>query len=301
MGEGLISAVIPAYNYGRYVTEAVDSVLAQTYPDIEVIVVDDGSTDDTRERLAPYEDRIRYIYQANKGLSAARNTGIRNARGKWVALLDADDVWHPRKTEVQLKATEALGDLGLIGSPKTFEMPEVLPPDPEIQRLEVRDFLTAAPFGPSAVLVRRDCFDEVGLFDESLTSIEDRDMWLRLAARYPAAVVKSPCWKYRHHDGQMSRRAARMYQNYRSVLEKFFRSQRSYKHLKGQAWGYLYYDASWSFLQESERRTALVYLLKSLYQWPWPLGHVHTTIRWPRVKLLLRAAIGDGVFRRLAS
>src|SRR5487761_1421423 len=100
----LVTAIIPAYNYGPLVVEAVESACAQTYPRMEVIVVDDGSTDDTQGRLRPYLDRIRYIRQENRGLSAARNTGIQAAQGEWNALLDADDVWHPQKTAVQIDA-----------------------------------------------------------------------------------------------------------------------------------------------------------------------------------------------------
>src|SRR5262245_47307538 len=106
----LVSVVIPSYNYGQFVGEAVESALLQTWRGgVEVIVVDDGSRDDTRRRLGPYMDRIRYIYQENRGLSGARNTGIRAARGEWIALLDADDRWHPEKTEIQLEAAERAG------------------------------------------------------------------------------------------------------------------------------------------------------------------------------------------------
>ena len=114
MNNELISVVIPTYNYGHFVTEAVDSVLAQTYRHYEVVVVDDGSTDDTRARLAPYGDRIRYIHQENQGLSAARNTGIRAARGGVIGLLDSDDKWHPRKLETQAAF------LRLTGPPQAF-------------------------------------------------------------------------------------------------------------------------------------------------------------------------------------
>src|SRR5690349_9691286 len=102
----LLSVVIPSFNYGRFLRETVESVLAQTYSPVEIIVVDDGSTDDTKERLARFEGRIRYIHKANAGLSAARNTGIKHARGDWIAFLDADDLWHRQKLEVQLRAAE---------------------------------------------------------------------------------------------------------------------------------------------------------------------------------------------------
>src|SRR5437016_10401011 len=107
MSEPLISAVIPSYNYGHFITDAIESALGQTYPHVEIIVVDDGSTDDTREQLAPYSERVCYIHQENGGLSAARNTGIRAAKGEWIALLDADDVWHPRKLELQMNCLAA--------------------------------------------------------------------------------------------------------------------------------------------------------------------------------------------------
>src|SRR5271156_2034659 len=102
MSRPAVSVIIPTYNYGRFVTEAVDSVLAQSYTDHEVIVVDDGSVDDTPERMQPYAERVRYLRQPNQGPSAARNNGIEAARGEYVAFLDADDLWHPRKLEAQL-------------------------------------------------------------------------------------------------------------------------------------------------------------------------------------------------------
>jgi glycosyltransferase involved in cell wall biosynthesis len=97
--DAAISVVIPTYNYARFVCEAVDSALSQSLRPQEVIVVDDGSTDDTSDRLRQFGDRIRYVFQQNGGLSKARNTGIREARGDWVAFLDSDDIWHPRKLE----------------------------------------------------------------------------------------------------------------------------------------------------------------------------------------------------------
>ena len=122
-----VSVVIPTYNYGHFVAEAVESALKQTYPNLEVIVVDDGSNDDTAERLRQFGNQIIYIYQQNKGLSSARNAGIRRATGEWVAFLDADDVWHAEKIAKQLAAVGGDHDIGLIGSPPAAVLPDKLP------------------------------------------------------------------------------------------------------------------------------------------------------------------------------
>jgi glycosyltransferase involved in cell wall biosynthesis len=199
MTSPVVSVVIPTYNYGRFVTAAVDSVLAQTRPADEIIVIDDGSTDDTRDRLAGCRDRITYVYQANQGLPAARNTGIRAARGDLIAFLDSDDLWHPRKLEAQLAVLAGTPALGLVAADSVADFrgewpavgdPAALPTRP----VTLRDILVRSRFGPSSVLARRACFDAVGLFDPDLRSAEDRDMWLRIAARFPTVKVESPLW-----------------------------------------------------------------------------------------------------------
>ena len=299
MSSELVSVVIPAYNYGHLVIGAVKSALAQTYRRIEIIVVDDGSTDDTAEKLAPYRDRIRYVYQENRGLSAARNAGIRLARGEWVALLDADDVWHPRKTEVQLNVIAGRDDVALVGSPKHYTpMPEDLP-DPVVRPLGVRQFLLSAPIGPSSALVRRTCFDEVGYFDEALGSIEDRDMWLRLASRHAAIQVDCPCWCYARHPGQMSQHAARMYHNYVRVLRKFFAEHPEAARERGMAFGYLYYDTAHCYRLEGNSRAALSFMCRSIARWPGALDDPGTRQHYMRCKFLavelMRALVPRGL------
>lgn len=185
-----VSIIIPAYNAGKYVKEAVDSALAQTYKDIEVIVVDDGSTDGTRKILEPYISggKIKYLRQANKGLSGARNMGIRNAKGEYIALLDADDAFSPEKIEKQvahLKANPAC-DVSYCGlyhfwdeePDKLFKLDykyysgkDVLP------NLLKRSFIA-----PVTVVFRRAVFDRYGFFSERIKQFaEDWELWLRLA------------------------------------------------------------------------------------------------------------------------
>jgi len=294
-----VSVVIPSYNYGHFVVAAVESALSQTYRHIEVIVVDDGSRDDTAQRLAPFEKRIRYVYQENKGLSAARNTGIRLATGEWIALLDADDVWHPQKTEHQLRVVSSWTDVGLIGSPPAAHLPNELPANPESTELTVREFLISSRIGPSGTLIRASCFEHVGLFDETLTSVEDRDMWLRIAARFRTIQVKSPCWWYRPHEGQMSRRASRMLANYTKVLTKFFLEHPDTDHLKRLALGYMYMDAAWAFLVEGDRPMALKLLSRSFYFRPWSLGDSEVR-QFLRARILVRLMFGTAIVEGLS-
>ena len=299
MDSGLVSTVIPTFNYGQYVGDAVKSALAQTYKNMEVIVVDDGSTDDTRQRLQPYMNRIRYVHQANRGLPAARNTGIRHARGQWVALLDADDLWHCQKTEVQLEAAAKIADVALIGSRAAEQLPLQLPRNPTVTHLSVREFLCSTPMGPSSVLIQRHCLESAGLFDEKMRSAEDRDMWLRLAARYPCAQVDSPCWWYRVHEGQMMRRSRVMYENYRAVLDKFFRRYPEHQELEDLAYCHLYLDACMSFGDDGQRWAAAGFLLRSWWRRPWLRCTPGGPGRWWRPKMLVRLAIGDRLCQTL--
>jgi glycosyltransferase involved in cell wall biosynthesis len=295
-----VSVIIPTYNYGHFVGDAVESALRQTWRGgAEVIVVDAGSRDDTRRRLEPYGDRIRYIYQQNRGLSAARNAGIRAARGEWVALLDADDRWHPEKTEVQLEAAERAGGYDFIGTPGTQEpMPERLRREVETRRLGVEDILQESPVTASSVIVRRHCFEHVGGFDESLRSVEDRDMWLRLIVHYPALQVKSPCWSYRTHPGQMSRNAGTMHESYQAVLKKFFRRHPQPWRIERVGWARHYLDSAVAYLEQGERDRARDLLLQSLTSWPLPLRREAST---PRLKLLVRSMVGEEWTSRLSA
>src|SRR5262249_10338718 len=155
--------------------------------------------------LARYGDRIRFIQQRNQGVSAARNHGVRVASGAWIAFLDADDVWHRDKTALQMHVVAERG-LDVCGSFLVTQLPEALPPAPRVRPPEVLDLLTDTPMIPSGTVVGRSCFETVGGFEEGLRTVEDRDLWLRLAARYRVAEVDSPCVFYRFHANQAHRR-----------------------------------------------------------------------------------------------
>ncbi|WP_437913998.1 glycosyltransferase [Sorangium sp. So ce302] len=287
--EPLVSVVIPTYNYGHFVVDAVESVLAQTYKRHEIIVVDDGSSDDTPGRLASYRDRIRYVRQQNQGVSAARNLGIGLASGEWVALLDADDVWHPQKLALQISVLNAHPDLSVIGGAgSSGALPPDLPEEPVVDRLSVVDFLTWTPMAQSSVMVRRRCFDRVGGFDAKLRYAEDREMWIRLAAAFSTARVKTPLYYYRAHPDQVSRNAMAMYQGLVLVLERFFEQNPRYRHIRPAAFAFLYRDATLAFICQDDRWTALSFLLRWFVSYPRALPHPDRDFSWERTKVFAR-------------
>jgi len=190
------SVVIPAYNAAGFVRRTIDSVLAQTFKDHEIIVIDDGSTDNTAETVKSYGDRIRYIYQDNAGGGAGRNTGIAAAQYDWIALLDHDDEWLPEKLQTQMDLLEKNPDLRWCGTnySKAFEDRRAVVTSVEVLRKALGDrdyfesFLTTSlkmrfSLAPSTVVTHKEIFEKVGGFERIHHA--DYDMWLRIAYRYP--------------------------------------------------------------------------------------------------------------------
>jgi glycosyltransferase involved in cell wall biosynthesis len=206
-----VSVVIPTYNAAELLPEAVESVLEQTYEDFEIIVVDDGSTDETPDVMGTYTEDVRYIRKENGGSASARNRGIREARGEYVAFLDADDRWRSTKLEVQMREHAANPALAWSYSEAHLvdhETGEVLFRKSQTRPRYGGDILRKLLRGnfvtPSTVLVERSVFDDVGTFDESsLHRIsEDWDLWLRIAARHPIRYIEEPLVEMRQHTGR---------------------------------------------------------------------------------------------------
>jgi len=196
-----VSVVIPAYNCARYMSQTLDSVFAQTHPPDEVIVVNDGSTDDLAGAIAQSHSGIIYVEQTNKGVSSARNAGVRRATGDWIAFLDGDDTWHPTKLEKQIAATA--GGAGLIFCWK-YEFLEgeagesrLVSYNRDCSENPLEAILTCFFASPSTVLVRRSLFVQSGGFDEAMRDGEDADLWIRLAAHTAFAQVEEPLVFYR--------------------------------------------------------------------------------------------------------
>jgi len=206
-----VAVVIPSYNCAHYLAEAVDSVLAQTYRDFEVIVIDDGSTDNTAEVAARFGSRIRCIHQENRGLPAARNRGIRESQSPYIAFLDADDAWFPEKLAEQIPAFSADPEVGLVYSDLQVLYddgqlaPSFLGTRPLAASGYVFDRILRSGFIiPSSVVVRRAAIDNVGLFDESMRSHEDVELWSRICHRWKVQLVSKPLVTRRQRVGSLT-------------------------------------------------------------------------------------------------
>ena len=250
-----VSVVIPAYNAMTYLPKTLDSVLQQTFTDFEVLIVNDGSTDSIMAWFTTVgDDRVRLISQANQGLPGARNTGITEAQGEHIAFIDADDLWEPTKLEKQVQCLDAKPEVGLVyawtllidqhgNSTGTVTAAQV---EGHVwEKLLLGDVVGSG----SAAMVRRSCFDQVGLFDPDLTSIEDCDMWVRIAAHYPFAVIKEVLVSYRQHSTSMSKDYDRMAQNSRLKIEKKF-AQVPFEllYLRPRAYGHAFLWLAWKIM-----------------------------------------------------
>jgi len=222
-----VSAIIPAYNCAPFLAAAVESALHLEGVSVEVIVVDDGSTDATPAVLAAFGGRIRCVRQENRGLPAARNAGIALASSELIAFLDADDTWEPGKSRAEAAYLDRNARCGLVFC-DVFRMDEAgqrsapilgpraseIPTGACLDRLFLGNFVLVP-----GVMTRRSILDRVGPFDESLRSVEDYDMWLRIAEVSEIGFVPEPLASWRERAGQMSRNRERMLESEVRVLE----------------------------------------------------------------------------------
>ncbi len=211
-----VSVIIPTYNYGKYIEKAIDSVFAQTYRDFEIIVVDDGSTDNTREIIETrYKDKVRYFYQKNKGAPAARNKGIKESRGEYLAFLDADDWFAPENLKYKVKVLDNNTDIGWIYSDWYYidEKGEII--DKASNRYSFHDrklegdisselFSGGNYITTDSVLLRKQCFEKVGGFDEILPAFQDYELWLRVSLCFEVNFINEVLVYYLVHPNSIS-------------------------------------------------------------------------------------------------
>jgi len=204
-----ISVIIPTFNRASLVMRALRSVFGQTRAPDEVLVIDDGSTDQTAEQVEKYFPHVRYIWQENRGVSAARNRGIQETSGEWIAFLDSDDEWKPRKLERQLASLTANASILVCHTEETWIRNGTrVNPMKKHQKYGGHIFQRCLPLcviSPSSTMIHRSIFEEVGTFDESLPACEDYDLWLRVCVQFPILYLEEPLVvKYGGHADQLS-------------------------------------------------------------------------------------------------
>ncbi|MEZ4618577.1 MAG: glycosyltransferase [Caldilineaceae bacterium] len=228
--KSLVSVIIPNYNHAQYLSAAIESVLAQDYQPIEIIVVDDGSTDNSRAVVAQFGDKVRPLWQENRGLSAARNTGIHAARGVYIGLLDADDMYEPHFVSTLVAQLEATPTASGIYCGYQFVDQNNRPlPQIEARSIGAEQLHQALADGnflvPEAMLLRRTCYAQVGPFDEALRACEDWDMWLAVTKAHKVIGTNQILTRHRILSGSMSTDPGRMLHNRLAVLAKHFGSE----------------------------------------------------------------------------
>ncbi len=269
-----VSVVIPTYNSISYLNTAVDSVLSQTFKGIEVLVVDDGSTDNTRKILfEKYGDKIRYLYKENGGVSSARNYGIKKARGKYIAFLDADDYWMPEKIEKQVGLMESNDKIGFCYV-STQRVDENLILINSIPAKEYEDYceallldLNVVSGSCSSAMVRREVTLQTEGFDSQFSTYADWEYWLRLSLTTKFAPIKDELVKYRVVKGSMSSNPSVTEKDALGVLNKFFKQPNlplKYLKIKDKVISNHFMVLSGEFLHAGRIKQSLKYMLKAI-------------------------------------
>ncbi len=205
------SVIIPTHNRAHTISRAIESVIKQSLPPAEIIIVDDGSTDGTAELVQNSFPNCRYLHQQNRGVSSARNSGIAVASGKWLAFLDSDDEWMPDKLAAQSAILEANPDLYLCHTEEIWvrngKRVNQMKKHAKRGGWIFQHCLPLCAISPSSVIIHHSLFEAVGLFDETLPACEDYDLWLRICAFYPTLYIKTPqIIKHGGHEDQLSRK-----------------------------------------------------------------------------------------------
>jgi glycosyltransferase involved in cell wall biosynthesis len=284
-----VDILIPSYNTARYLPFAVESVVAQTFSDWRILLVDDGSTDNTPELAAEYVQRLgarmKYIRQENAGLPAARNTAIRNSSAEFLALLDADDIWLPHRLEESLASFADRPRVGL-----SYGLIERIGPDGAVfdtfagnpkyaeGMIAPYIFMRQVELPCPTMTFRRQCVDEVGLFDETMRATEDRDLWLRIALRYEVAAIPRVIAQYRTSPSSMSTDPSRMLRAQLQFIRKHYGAPGCGWVTMRRATSRVYKQQAEALERRKEFRPALLSALRALGKFPFDTGNARTVV-----------------------
>lgn len=282
-----VDVIIPAYNAARFLPAAIESVMAQTFQDWRILLVDDGSKDNIAEVIAPYlqrlGDKLKYIRQENAGLPAARNTAIRNSDAEFLALLDADDVWLPHRLARSVERFANRPDIGLVYGFNARIDPEGKVLDTFAKRNRHAEgwvapyiYMRTLDLNCPTVTFRRSCVEEVGLFDETMRATEDRDLWVRIALRYQVALVPEVIAHYRVSPQAMTTDADRMLTAQLRFVEKHYGSPGLGKRERRIALSWIYRQRAEALIGRGQIRGALKSALQVLAFYPFKINNLRT-------------------------
>lgn len=296
----MISIIIPIFNGDKFLEKTINSALNQDYPDIEILLINDGSSDKSQEIINKYvsrfPNRIRSFYQKNSGVCAARNNGIKEAKGSYIAFLDQDDIWHSQKLSMQIKILEHNAKIGLvICNFYIINEDDVRVGDARQASIKINDenvrellFVNNVLGPPSCALIRKECFGKAGLFDKTLSSgPEDRDMWLRICNYYSIYFLNEGLCGFRFHANNAHRNISRMKLNQKKFIIKHKRSYNIL--LVCKAFAYVYLDAAREYYDKGLRLNTIFHSLCAIFFHPLPIDKYDD-----KYKLLLKAVIRYG-------
>jgi glycosyltransferase involved in cell wall biosynthesis len=319
MADTRLSVIIPAYNVEKYVVQAIRSVLEQSITDLEAIVINDGSTDDTAKRIREIDDpRMRVINQSNSGISAARNAGIRMSSGTYIGFLDGDDIWLPQKAEKHLLLMQKDERIGVSYSYLAYISDDGKPTHNyyinKNRQPTAIDLIRRSHIITSSAIVRKACFLQAGLFDENLRSCEDYEMWIRIALRtqYKALLLPEPLTRYRIRNNSLSKDYSKFIDNAHLAMNRVCDIMPSLDdHLKKRALAEIYRSTAKRALDNGAPKQATKMIGHSIYLSPFlyltDIRAITTLIlllievSLPRTLKVILHKIGNRVLNRIQS
>lgn len=269
-----VSIIIPTYNRAKLLSEAIESALSQTYQDFEIIVIDDGSMDNTNEMIELYikkhPQKVNYFYQVNKGLSSARNSGIRKARGEYIAFLDSDDRWLPNKLEIQMKIIDE-EKVDFVYSYAYVEIDgrmstQFKPSAPALNFYDL--FVKGKSLVISTVVIKRDYIEKAGMFDETLRVAEDCDLWIRVLLCYKVKFIDTPLIIYRVHNSNLSSDMEIINKAGIKICLKLLKSNAVPKNIVNRKLAYKYYMLGKVYYKEKRYREAGIQIKNAIMAFP---------------------------------
>lgn len=279
-----VTVILPCYNGARWIVKTIESIQAQTYPNFELLIIDDGSIDCSRRNIESFlrDGRIRYIYQNNQGFSAALNRGLKESKGEFISFIGQDDLWIPEKLSTQIEYLNAHKESGIVFSDyytinlegKIIESKRTKMPHTNLRKEIVKRLFLNNFIGFETVLVRRQCFDIAGNFDEQMVGFSDHDLWLRIAGQFNLSYIASFLVKKRSHEFQLSKRKESVLRDEFLLVEKALHKYPFLSEVKNRKCTLLYYSLAITYLHGDNLNAAKKNLLKAIRIQPWNLKAV---------------------------